>query len=186
MPNALRDVPTFVVLLVAGACAALMLLGGVNPADAQAGCKYSHAKPEDLNDKEAKQAISCLVNKERNQRGRGDFSSDGRLSDAADKHSDVMAKKSCFSHQCPGERSLLGRLQSVNYIVGGLTRWAYGENIASGEDGRGSPRSIVNSWMNSSAHRAGILSGTFKEMGVGYASRGDRGYFTTDFGLRRG
>ena len=39
--------------------------------------------------------------------------------------------------------------------------------------------------MNSPPHRAAILSGTYKEMGVGFEKRGDKGYYTIDFGLRR-
>ena len=80
-----------------------------------------------------------------------------------------MASKGCFSHECRGERGLLGRLQVVKYIVGGLRRWAYGENIAYGEGSRGTPKQIVDAWMHSSGHRANILSGTFRDIGVGYA-----------------
>ncbi len=163
----------------------LVLLGALSPASAEAGCKYSRAKPDSLSLREAKRAIGCLVNKERRQRGKGGFRSDGRLANAAEKHSNVMARKGCFSHQCPGERSLLGRLQGVGYIVRGLRSWSYGENIAHGEGGHGTPKSVVNSWMNSGPHRAAILSSTFKELGVGFERRGDRGYFTADFGLRR-
>ena len=189
MPHPLRqnNVPVFA-LLLAGACALLALLGGLSPASAEAGCRYSHANPHQLTGKEARKSISCLLNKERDRNGRGDYSNDGRLTEAANRHSGTMAKKHCFAHQCSGERSLLGRLQNVNYIEPGLRRYAYGENIAHGRGERGSPRKVVSSWMNASGHRSAILSGTFKEMGVGYeeSGGGSHAYYTVDFGMRRG
>jgi len=185
MPLVPRYLRTPVILLVAGACALLALCGGLAPASAEAGCKYSRKNPDDIRGKEARQAISCLVNKKRNEHGRGDYSNDGRLASAADNHSEVMARKSCFSHQCSGEPSLAQRIRNSGYLSGARS-WSYGENIAHGSGGNGEPYSIVKSWMNSSAHRAAILSGTFKEMGVGYEDRGKHGYYTVDFGFRRG
>jgi uncharacterized protein YkwD len=166
--------------------AALALFAAISPAGAQAFCNYQNVKPGDIGAKDARHSVNCLINQERNRRGKGDLSSDRRLVEAAVKHSNVMARKSCFSHQCPGERTLLGRLQAVDYIVGGLTRWAYGENIAYGTDGKGTPAEIVDAWMNSPPHRSAILSGTFREVGVGFENRGGKGYYTADFGLRRG
>jgi uncharacterized protein YkwD len=165
--------------------AALALLAAISPAGAQAFCSYQNVHPDEIGRKDARQSVNCLINKERKQRGKGHYSSDRRLVDAAAKHSSVMARKSCFSHQCPGERSLLGRLQAVDYLISGLSRYAYGENIAYGESGRGTPAEIVDAWMNSPPHRAAILSGTFQDMGVGFENRGDKGYYTADFGLRR-
>ena len=40
-----------------------------------------------------------------------------------------------------------------------------GENIAAGQN---SPASVVTAWMNSEGHRANILNGNFKKLGVGY------------------
>ena len=185
MPCTRRDLTLPLLTLLVCACAVLALIASLAPAEAAAGCSYSTKQPQDIGRKQARQAVNCLINKERNQRGRGDLSSDHRLVDAAVKHSAVMARKNCFSHQCRGEKTLLGRLKSVNYIVDGLSRWSYGENIAHGRDGSGTPREIVDDWMNSSAHRSAILSGTFKEMGAGFKPRGDKGFYTVDFGLRR-
>lgn len=166
--------------------ALLAVIAAVSPAGAEAFCKSQNVQPDEIGRKEARQAVNCLVNEERNHRGKGDYSSDSRLVNAAVKHSGVMARKNCFSHRCRGERDLLGRLQGVGYIVGGLLRWAYGENIAYGTDGQGTPKEMVDAWMDSPPHRAAILSSTFKEMGAGFQNRGDKGFYTADFGLRRG
>jgi uncharacterized protein YkwD len=173
-----------VTVLIVGA--ALALLAAISPAGADAFCNFQNRHPKELKAKQARASVKCLINNERDKRGKRDYSSDRRLVKAAERHSRTMAEKSCFSHQCRGERDLLGRLQSVGYITSGLSRWAYAENIAHGTDRRGSPGQIVRSWMNSSPHRAAILSGSYRELGVGYERRGSKGYYTVDFGLRRG
>jgi uncharacterized protein YkwD len=67
-----------------------------------------------------------------------------------------------------------------------------GENIARGEGGRGTPVAIVRAWMHSPPHRAEILSGRLRDVGVGvvWGSKRNRrakvGTFTADFGLKRG
>jgi uncharacterized protein YkwD len=186
MPIAPKSPLAYLPLLIGGLLAALVLLAALAPVEAQAFCNHQNVRPDEIGKKDARHSVNCLINKERNQRGKGDYSSDHRLVDAAVKHSEVMARKSCFSHECPGERGLLGRLQAVDYLIGGLLRWAYGENIAWGTSGKGTPAEIVEGWMHSPPHRSAILSGTFKEMGVGFENRGDKGYYTADFGLRRG
>jgi uncharacterized protein YkwD len=165
----------------------LGLLSFTPAANATDPChRYGDTQPDRLGGKEATNAVICLINKERNEHGRGDLHHDGRLIGAARKHSNRMADHRCFAHRCPGERDVLPRLQDVDYIVGGLSRWAYGENIGWGTRSLGTPKQIVNAWMNSSYHRANMLSGSFKDIGVGYARHGDKGYFTADFGLRSG
>jgi uncharacterized protein YkwD len=171
-------------LLVAGFQASAVTA----PAGATAkACKrYADKGPSHLSAKHARAAVVCLINRVRSQNGRGHLDRDGRLNNAAARHSVRMRKQSCFSHQCPGESSLLGRLRNVRYIVDGLSRWAYGENIAWGTARKGTPRRTVSAWMNSSGHRANILSGNFRDVGVGYSHKGKRGYYTADFGLRAG
>jgi uncharacterized protein YkwD len=176
------------------AVVAMMLVAGFQgsavtaPASATAkACKrYADKGPRHLSAKHARAAVVCLINRVRSQNGRGHLDRDGRLNNAAARHSVRMRKQGCFSHECAGEPSLLGRLKKVGYITGGLRRWAYGENIAWGSGRRGTPRRAVSAWMNSSSHRAMILSGTFRDVGVGYSHKGKRGYYTADFGLRVG
>ncbi|MGI9019762.1 MAG: CAP domain-containing protein [Solirubrobacterales bacterium] len=189
MPAITRHLNAPALALVACALAALAMLAALVPSDAQAAtaCKrYGDVQPQDIGRKEARRAVTCLVNRERNQHGRGDLNQDYRLVDAAVYHSSYMARKNCFSHQCPGEPSLLDRLRKANYLHGGLSRWAYGENIAYGIGPVGTPEAIVRGWMNSPPHRDAILSGTFRDIGVGFQSRGGKGFYTADFGLRIG
>ena len=166
---------------------AVALLGVPGSASASSPCtRYGDQQPGQISAKHARTATICLINRERASHHKGRLDHDGRLDRAARGHSARMVRVGCFSHECRGERGLLGRLQAVRYIVGGLSRWAYGENIAYGEASRGTPKQIVDAWMHSSGHRANILSGSFRDIGVGYARHGDRGYYTADFGLRSG
>ena len=45
--------------------------------------------------------------------------------------------------------------------------WTLGENLAWGSYQLATPKSIVRSWMNSPGHRANILNGRFREIGIG-------------------
>ena len=183
-----RDTGTVIAaVLVAVALVLVIGPGFTEPASAgETPCsRYGDKRPTELEHK-ARNAVICFINREREERGRGRLDRDSRLVTAARRHSEKMRDKGCFSHQCRGEVSVLQRLKNVNYIVGGLSRWAYGENIAWGTGSYGTPRQTVNAWMRSSGHRANILSGTFRDVGVGFAERNGKGYYTADFGLRAG
>ena len=174
------------------ALAALGLAGapGIPSAEA-ASCPNAGAKPGKLSTKEARKAIICLINKRRANAGRGPLDRDSRLQRAAQRHNSRMHGTGCFSHQCPGEGSLGTRVRSVGYL-NGARRWSYAENVAWGRKGRGTPAAIVRAWMRSSGHRANILSGKFRDLGVGFddgtprSKRASGGIFTVDFGLRSG
>jgi len=166
----------------------VLLQGGIAPPTAEAAnACYRHGddRPGQLNKKHARNAVICLINKKRRENGRGRLDRDGRLNSAARSHSNTMASKNCFSHQCSGEPGLEQRLRNVGYLVSGLSRWAYGENIAWGTGSQGTPRQVVNGWMSSPSHRSVILSGTFRDVGAAFARRDTKGFYTADFGLRR-
>ena len=165
---------------------------GTPGASASACREWGDSDPTELRAGQARDAILCLVNRERDKAGLGSLERDKKLQKAAQRHNDHMDGTGCFDHECGGEAALDSRLEGVGYLGGGLSRWAYGENIAWGFEGRGTPESIVDAWMHSSGHRANILNSSFKEIGVGFSvgTPGDGGdpggIYTTDFGLRVG
>jgi uncharacterized protein YkwD len=183
-----------VLAVVAFGLAALALLAGAAPraAAASACSQWGDAKPESLRPGEARKAIRCLVNAKRENAGLRPLRQDKRLQRAAQKHTDEMDGSGCFAHECPGESALGNRLENVDYLGGGLSRWLAGENIAWGSGKRGSPKAIVDAWMNSPPHRANILNRSFRDLGVGFAvgsphdGGDDGGLYTADFGLRVG
>jgi uncharacterized protein YkwD len=174
------------------ACAFAMAATSQAQAQAKASAceRWGKSAPADLTTGQARKAILCLINEKRRSAGLPALDRDKKLQKAAQRHNARMDGSGCFDHECPGEPGLDSRLEAVNYLVGGLLRWAFGENIAWGMGELGTPRAIVGAWMNSSGHRANILNRDFREIGIGFsqgtpsASRAAGGIYTTDFGLR--
>ncbi|WP_432092693.1 CAP domain-containing protein [Streptomyces sp. bgisy100] len=118
-----------------------------------------------------------LVNQERASAGCSPLTSNPKLTDAADKYSDVMARSGVMSHTGPDGSSMTDRVEAEGYA------WsAIGENIAQGQQ---DADAVMDAWMNSSGHRANILNCDFKEIGIG-VHEGDGGpWWTQDFGASR-
>ncbi len=114
-------------------------------------------KPEDTSEKYAEEVLR-LVNKERKAAGLEALELDETLTEAANVRAEEITKQ--FSHTRPDGSSAFTVLQEYEYSY-----MAAGENIAAGQP---DPESVVESWMNSEGHRANILSGQFKKLGVGY------------------
>lgn len=179
--------------VLAAICAALLAWAASvsTPHAAASACaRFGKTAPVSLKADEARRAIVCLLNERRDRAGLPNLHSDSKLDRAAQHHNRRMDGTGCFDHSCSGESELARRLERVGYLGGGLLRWAYGENIAWGLGGRGTPRAIVDAWMNSPPHRANILNGDFREIGVGFdpgtpeSARAPGGIYTVDFGLR--
>jgi Cysteine-rich secretory protein family len=81
--------------------------------------------------------------------------------------------------------------QSVftDYLAG-AAGYGIGENIAWGTGSYGTPRSTMDGWLNSTGHRANILTPSFTELGIGYLpDRSFLGYsgatlWSQEFGTR--
>ena len=190
----LGERPHRALLALAFAISLLVLVGSpATPGAAANACgKAAKSNPDSLSTGEARDAILCLVNQQRDKAGLPNLDRDKKLQKAAQRHNEHMDGTGCFDHACSGEGDLGARLENVGYLGGGLSRWAYGENIAWGMRSEGTPSSIVDAWMNSSGHRANILSRDFREIGVGFSAGtpggggAPGGIYTTDFGLRVG
>ena len=105
-----------------------------------------------------------LVNQERAAAGLGSLSSDSQLAAVAQKKAEDMAKNGYFSHTSPTYGSAFDMLKAA-----GISYRTAGENIAKGQK---TAETVMNGWMNSSGHRANILSSGYTRIGVGYAVDG--------------
>lgn len=103
-----------------------------------------------------------LVNKERIADGKEAISTFDKLQKAAHVRTREIA--SVFDHTRPNGTSCFTVLKQ-----NGVSFMAAGENIASGQSG---PQEVMNSWMNSSGHRANILQPAFHHIGIGYGTTG--------------
>jgi uncharacterized protein YkwD len=127
----------------------------------------------------------CLLNQERAARGLRKLRADSRLRTAADRHAGDMVARRYFAHNSKSGASFVTRIKRT-----GWTRsrgaWRVAENIGYGSGSLATPRSMVRGWMNSSGHRANILSRHFRLIGVGVAggapTGGSGATYATDFG----
>ena len=111
--------------------------------------------------------VASLTNSERKAKGLSVLTLDNQLSKLARLKAEDMAKKGYFSHTSPTYGSAFDMMNKY-----GVSYRTAGENIAKGQK---TAESVMNGWMNSSGHRANILSSAYTNIGVGYAkdSRGN-------------
>ncbi|MBS4173162.1 CAP domain-containing protein [Bacillus sp. FJAT-49736] len=101
-----------------------------------------------------------LVNKERAKRGLSALSHRADLRNMAEKKAMDMINSNYFSHNSPNYGSPFQMMKTF-----GISFISAGENIAEGQK---SPQEVMNSWMNSSGHRANILKAEYNYIGVGF------------------
>ena len=112
-----------------------------------------------------------LVNEIRQQNGLKALTANWELSRVARYKSQDMLDRGYFSHNSPTYGTPFQMIKAF-----GLSYRTAGENIAKGY---ATPQAVVNGWMNSSGHRANILSASYTQIGVGYVAQGN--YWTQMF-----
>jgi uncharacterized protein YkwD len=121
--------------------------------------------------------IAALVNRDRSAQGLPGLQRNGALDSVAAAWAAQMAASGTLSHNP----------QTSSQIPGGWSRW--GENVAQGQR---SGSEMHTAWMNSPGHRANILNGSFREIGIGIANGAPVSLgaatagatYATDFGYR--
>lgn len=119
---------------------------------------------------QAEQVLN-LVNAERKKQGLKALTLSNELTNIATLKSSDMAKKNYFSHTSPTYGTPFEMLQQF-----GVSYSSAGENIAAGQK---TADDVMQSWLNSSGHRANILSSKYTELGVGYYKGGNYGAYWT-------
>jgi uncharacterized protein YkwD len=168
------------------ASAAIFMAIPVASASADPACPGSDLQPSSANLPQVEAATLCLINIQRAQNGLGALTANSILQGAALEHSQDMATNKFFSHDSSSGEHFEDRILRSNYAPRN-TEWVVGENIAWGTLSLATPDAIVVSWMNSPDHRANILNGDYKELGVGVVPTTPSGdpsgaTYTTDFG----
>lgn len=139
------------------------------------------AKPS-LDGKE--RAIVRAINRQRSRHGLAKLRASGRLARAADYHSWEMLDANYFAHESRDGGPFDQRVRRF------ADHRALGETLAMlGGCGRKAARKVVSMWMNSSGHRAILLSSSFRRVGIG-KRKGDLGgsracVVTADFGSKK-
>ena len=179
--------PAFLVLALAAlvlAFAALALLAPPAHGTAPGGCAAQRAsEPETA--RSLRLELRCLINVERLKRALPRLRANGALFRAASRHARDMVRRRYFSHYSRSGGGPTSRIAGSGYLRASQA-WAVGENIAWQQEG--DPSWVVSSWMNSPLHRRLLLSGRFRELGIGVVTsspRGGRGLTAVvDFGQR--
>ena len=147
--------------IAAAACAGavLVLVAGAHAGTAAAaGCAGRGAAAAPAAAQE--QAMLCLVNGARKQRGLDPLAAPPSLARAADRKTADILRCDEFSHEACG--------REFTYWIerSGYRGCREGENIAYGSGSYATPGSIFRMWMNSTGHRENIL-GPYEDIGIG-------------------
>jgi uncharacterized protein YkwD len=131
-------------------------------------CPAANEVPDSQVDlRKAANAVVCLVNAERANRGLRTLERDGDLAQAAHGHSRDMARNHFFDHVGRDGDTVGDRVRKAGYGKPD-DGWRVGENLGWGTGGRAAPSAVVAAWMASPGHRQNML-GSFRELGVGVA-----------------
>ena len=117
------------------------------------------SQPESVADEAQafREEVLRLVNEARAQEGLAKLTLSDKLVEAAQIRAEELPEQ--FSHTRPDGASCFTVLSEV-----GARYMATGENIAAGQR---TPADVMDSWMNSTGHRANILSENYSQLGVG-------------------
>lgn len=115
--------------------------------------------------------LLSLLNAERSARSLATLSADNLLMQVAEAHSQDMVNRNFFSHTNPDGLDPGERLEQAGYQAR-----TWGETLGAGY---ATPTVIFNGWMDSSTHRAILLSPNFTEIGLGYVAGGAYGHYWT-------
>jgi uncharacterized protein YkwD len=108
-------------------------------------------------------AMSCLVNAARRGAGLPALRANGKLARAAALKGGRIEACGTFSHTpCGAPFTEAFRAAGWNGTMG--------ENIAFGQAAQGTPRAILNAWLQSPGHRANLLRRAFRVQGLAVRS----------------
>jgi uncharacterized protein YkwD len=180
-----RSLPQLIAVIALAAVA--LCVGGT--AEAQASCSGQWSTPSHLTTFEARSAVFCLINEQRSANGLAALGPNSSLGRAAEHHSRAMNARNFFGHEPDG--SPASRARQRGYMAG-TSWWMIGETLAWGRGARGTPGGAVDAMMASPTHRAVILDGRFRDLGVGVAMGkpipergGNAAIYSLEFGVRR-
>jgi len=117
-----------------------------------------------------------LVNVERARVGQSLLVENNKVSRVARIKSNDFVTNNYFAHNSPTYGTPFDMLRSF-----GITFTAAAENIASGQR---TAEQVMNTWMNSSSHRASILNSTYNQIGVGVARDNKGNLFWTQMFIK--
>jgi uncharacterized protein YkwD len=151
------------------------LAAGAPGADAQsAPCANADAQPGSVSNDALADALTCLVNSERENRGLRVLSMSPKLANAEGRHVRDMVENRYISHRGTDGSLPADRARRTGYLRNYKT-FLIGEDLAWGQGSAGRPSVIVNAWMNSATHRRNLLDSRFRQFGAAAETGAPRG-----------
>jgi uncharacterized protein YkwD len=143
------------------------------------------ATPENL--ELIRDAVACLHNRTRAQKRLRVLAENEALAQAAAGHASDMVARGYFDHETPEGSYFDQRILATGYTRG-ANGYKVGENLIWASGGLATPAELMRSWLASAGHRANILKGAYRELGLGVAfgtPDGDAGVtIAAEFGAR--
>jgi uncharacterized protein YkwD len=132
-------------------------------------CQNVQLMPEPANIGLVRQAVLCLINRQRAQHAETPLAPNAQLEQAAEAHAQEMVSSDYFDHVSPNGLTPVGRDRADGYIPSPLVGYVIGENLAWGTLSLATPEAIVAAWLASPGHLANILESQYRDTGVGVA-----------------
>lgn len=134
--------------------------GSFNPATPTGDVNCIDKTTDPTATRKLREEICALANVERKKVGASPLVLEAKRSRIAQGHATDMYLRDFFGHD-----SLDGTSPGERLTAAGISWKTWGENIAM--NGSDEASSVVTQWMNSSGHRANILSTKYGRLGVG-------------------
>jgi uncharacterized protein YkwD len=153
-----------------------------------APCSNTDVMPTPETVEVVREAILCLHNQIRSQKGLPLLKDNAKLRKAAIGHSSAMVNQGYFDHTSPDGGTFVDRILDARYAKSN-DAWSLGENLAWGTGELSTATGIMDSWMASSGHKANILKKAYREVGIGIrigvpSDEGVGATVTADFGVK--
>ena len=129
-------------------------------------CVNTELTPNAENLQLIRDAIQCLVNKQRAQHGETPLLASTQLQAAAQSHAEDMIAGDYFEHVSPSGVTPVDRMRASGYIPNDQVGYVVGENLAWGTLWLATPQAIVSAWVASPGHLANILESQYAETGI--------------------
>jgi uncharacterized protein YkwD len=132
---------------------------------AASSCAGAETAAADQATSALEQSVLCLINEQRAEAGVAPVRLNPKLGQAAARHSNDMVDQGFFSHTSSDGSTFIDRIAATGYTRGARS-WLVGENLVWGSGGLSTPASMVEAWVESPPHRANLLRGRFREVGL--------------------
>lgn len=179
------------VVVALASLAGLLVATGATATTAHSSCKDANLRPTSTDIARVQAATLCLIERERSAYHLGALHSNSSLRQIAASQARAMVVSNYFGDDSPTGTTPWERITASPYASGAHNLTA-AQNIGWGTSRMATPAGMVSIWMHSAPHRQIVLTGGYRDIGVGVApaaptvlTKGARGAtYTVEFAAR--